>query len=78
MKNSTKRGTKKSTINRTFKKESILRVIEDAGKPISTAEIADILKHSWHTVIRYCLDLENEGRLTKFEIGRINIWQLKK
>ena len=78
MKNSTKIGTKKSTINRIFKKESILKVIQNAGKPISTQEIAETLKHSWHTIIRYCLDLENEGKLTKFEIGRINIWQLKK
>jgi len=73
-----KRGTLKSAINRSNMKESILKVIQSAGKPISTAEISDILKRSWHTIIRYCLDLENEGKLTKLEIGRINIWQIKK
>jgi len=78
MKDSTKRGTLKSAVNRSFKKDSILKVIRDAGKPISTAEIADILKHSWHTIIRYCLDLENEGKLIKFEVGRINVWHIKK
>jgi hypothetical protein len=78
MKNSIINSTKKSAINRTKFKESILKTINDAGKPVSTAEIADILKNSWHTIIRYCLDLENEGKLTKLEIGRINIWQIKK
>jgi Mn-dependent DtxR family transcriptional regulator len=78
MKNSTKKGTKKSAINRSNMKGDILKVIENAKKPISTAEIADILKRSWHTIIRYCLDLENEGKLIKFEIGRINVWQIKR
>ncbi len=69
---------KKSTINRINIKESILKVVGEAGKPISTAEIAETLNKSWHTIIRYCLDLENEGRLIKLEVGRINIWQVKK
>jgi len=69
-------STKKSAINRSNIKNSILKVVENAGKPISTAEIAEILSKSWHTIIRYCLDLENEGRLNKLEVGRINIWQI--
>lgn len=68
----------KSTINRNNIKRSILKIIKNSEKPLSTAEIGFKLKKSWHTVIRYCLDLENEGRLIKFEIGRINAWQIKK
>ncbi len=78
MKNSTKKGALKSAINRSNMKENIINVIEKAGKPVSTAEIADTLNHSWHTIIRYCLDLENENKLTKFEVGRINLWQMRK
>ncbi|MEK6926017.1 MAG: FaeA/PapI family transcriptional regulator [Nanoarchaeota archaeon] len=59
-------------------KESILKVINNSEKPLSTSEIAQNLNKSWHTVIRYCLDLENDGKLTKFGVGRINIWQKKK
>jgi len=71
-------STLKSTINRSNIKDSILKVVKNSGKPISTAEIAQILNKSWHTIIRYCLDLENEGKLFKFEVGRINIWQIKR
>ena len=78
MKKSTKNGALKSAINRNNMKKSILNIIEKAEKPISTSEIAIILNHSWHTIIRYCLDLENENKLIKFEVGRINIWQIKR
>lgn len=78
MKKSNKNSTKKSAINRINMKGSILKVIEEAGKPISTAEIAETLNRSWHTIIRYCLDLENEDKLIKLEVGRINVWQIKK
>ena len=72
------KSTLKSAISRSNIKESILNVINSAGKPISTEEIARNLGNSWHTIIRYCLDLQNEGKLTKIEVGRINIWQTKK
>lgn len=71
-------STKKSAINRSNMKESILKVVEEVRKPISTSEIANTLHKSWHTIIRYCLDLENEKKLVKLEIGRISIWQIKK
>jgi len=74
----TNRSTFKSTINRSNIKESILKVVKHSEKPISTSEISQILNKSWHTIIRYCLDLENEGKLIKLEIGRINVWQIKK
>lgn len=78
MKNSINNSPLKSAINRTNIKDSILRTLKNAKKPISTAEIAQILDMSWHTVIRYCLDLENENKLIKFEVGRINVWQTKR
>ena len=78
MKNSIQKSTKKSAINRINMREGIFNVIRESGKPISTSEIADILKRSWHTVIRYCLDLENEGKIIKFEVGRMNIWQIRR
>lgn len=77
MKKGTLKSAKKSTINRTNIKNDILRVIKESGKPISTQEISELLKRSWHTIIRYCLDLENEEKLAKFEVGRIYVWQIR-
>jgi hypothetical protein len=77
-----KKGKNKSTIrsanNRIIIKGNILRVLENSKKPLSTDEIAQILNKSWHTIIRYCLDLENENQIFKFELGRISAWQIKK
>ena len=71
-------STSKSAIKRSNFEESILNVLSKSEKPLSTAEIAFQLKNSWHTIIRYCLDLENHGKIFKFEIGRIAVWQVKK
>lgn len=68
----------KSAINRNNFKENILKVLEEAEKPLSTDEIASQLHISWHTAIRHCLDLEIQGRIFKFVIGRICAWQMKK
>lgn len=78
MVNKTLNSTPKSTIKRKKIKESILKILGGSDKPLSTAEIGFLLKRSWHTIIRYCLDLENEQKLIKFEVGRISVWQLKK
>jgi hypothetical protein len=75
---STNKSTFKSTINRNDIKENILEILRNSEKPISTAEISSRLGKSWHTIIRYCLDLELEGKIFKFEIGRIAVWQVKK
>ncbi|MBM3234647.1 HTH domain-containing protein [Candidatus Pacearchaeota archaeon] len=72
------KSTFKSTIKRSDIKEKILDMLENSKKPLSTAEIASNLGKSWHTVIRYCLDLEIEGKIFKFELGRIAAWQVKK
>lgn len=68
----------KSSINRSNIKEQILKVLNESEKPLSTEEISRIIKMSWHTVIRYCLNLEMENKVTKFEIGRVSAWQIKK
>ncbi len=75
--NSTIKSMSKSTINRTNIENKILELIKHSSKPISTSEIANSLSLSWHTAIRYCLNLENKGKLSKIEIGRILIWQMK-
>ncbi len=73
-----KKSTTKSANNRTIMKKNILNILKNSDKPLSTDEIAKLLNRSWHTIIRYCLGLENEGKLIKFEIGRISVWQIKK
>ncbi len=78
MKKSLKQSTLKSTMNRNNIKDGILNTIHNSKKPLSTSEIGVILNRSWHTIIRYCLDLENEGKLIKFGVGRISIWQKNK
>ncbi len=70
--------TLKSTINRKNIEENILDILLKSEKPLSTAEIALKLDKSWHTIIRYCLDLEITGKIFKFSIGRISVWQVKK
>ncbi|MEK6917960.1 MAG: hypothetical protein AABW51_03355 [Nanoarchaeota archaeon] len=72
------KSTVKSAINRAIIKEAIIKTIVGSEKPLSTEEIAKNLSKSWHTIIRYCLDLTNEDKLVKFEIGRISVWQIKK
>jgi response regulator of citrate/malate metabolism len=77
-----KRGILKSTLKSTIKRrnfeDSITDILEKSEKPLSTAEIASQLNKSWHTIIRYCLDLEIQGKIFKFEIGRVSAWQMKK
>jgi len=68
----------KSAIDRKNIKSRILRIVQEAEKPLSTDDIATYLDISWHTAIRHCLDLELEGKLSKFVIGRINAWHVRK
>ncbi|MEK6927588.1 MAG: hypothetical protein AABX11_04085 [Nanoarchaeota archaeon] len=71
-------STTKSAINRRDMEERIIKVIDKSGKPLSTDEIAKEIDKSWHTIIRYCLDLEIRGKIYKFSIGRISAWQVRK
>lgn len=68
----------KSAIHRRNIKENIIKALSESEKPISTDEIATKLQISWHTAIRHCLDLEIQGKIFKFVIGRICAWQMKK
>lgn len=68
----------KSAIYRTELREEILKTLAKSNKPLSTDEIASFLEISWHTAIRHCLYLELEGKVFKFNIGRISAWQIKK
>jgi len=70
--------TFKSAVKRTNIKKSILGVLGGSKKPLSTTEVASKTGKSWHTVLRYCMDLEIDGKVSKFEIGRINVWQIKR
>lgn len=73
-----KKGTIKSAINSNNTEEEILKLLEKSEKPLSTDEISQQLQKSWHTIIRYCLDLELKGKVFKFKIGRISAWQIMK
>lgn len=68
----------KSAVNRKNIEESIVKLLGKTEKPLSTEEIASQLDKSWHTIMRYCLDLEIKNKVYKFSIGRINAWQVKK
>ena len=71
------KSTLKSAINSTNIEEGILRILNEANKPLSTQEIAAKLGKSWHTIIRHGLDLEIKGKVLKFKMGRISAWQAK-
>lgn len=68
----------KSAVNRKSIEEGILKILNEADKPLSTQEIASQLDKSWHTIIRHCLDLEIKEKIYKFNMGRISAWQVKK
>jgi Mn-dependent DtxR family transcriptional regulator len=73
----------KSADKSTFKRndrieEGILNYLKKSENPVSTTDIANKLNHSWHTIIRYCLNLELKGKVTKFNLGRVAAWQIKK
>ena len=72
------KSTLKRVINSKSIEENILKILNEADKPLSTQEIAVKLDKSWHTVIRHCLDLELKGKIFKFSMGRISAWQVKR
>jgi len=72
------KSTSKSANNRTKIEQVILKILKDSDKPLSTSEIAIKSKKSWHTVVRHCLDLELEKKISKFSLGRISAWQIIK
>jgi predicted ArsR family transcriptional regulator len=67
----------KSTINRKNIENKILAALKQSKQPISTSDIASKLDKSWHTIMRHCLYLELEGKISKFNLGRISAWIIK-
>lgn len=70
-----------STVNR--KKEDvvtteIVKVLSNSITPKSTQEIADEIKHPWHSIQTRCLRLQLNDSIIGFRVGRINLWQIKK
>ena len=74
----TLKGTLKSAINRRKIENDILNVLKKSGTPLSTADIAKELGKTWHTIIRHCLMLEMDNKVTKITVGRLSIWMVKK
>ena len=73
-----KKSTFKSTINRKKIENQILETLTKSNKPLSTSEISFIINKSWHTVLRHCLDLELEDKVSKFNMGRVSALLIKK
>ncbi len=78
MKRGTLKSTLKSAINRRKIENDILNALRKAGRPLSTADISKELGKSWHTIIRHCLMLEMDKKVTKITAGRLSIWMVKK
>ena len=72
------KSTLKSTINRKRIEEKILEFLKESTQPVSTTDIASELGISWHTVIRHCLNLELEEKVSKFTVGRISMWIIER
>ena len=58
--------------------KAILKLIKGASRPLSTKEISDKLKISWHTADRYCLKLQLIKKVDCFTIGKATAWFIKK
>lgn len=53
--------------------EQILDIIRE-GNPLSTSQLAQHLKVSWHTVQHYCFELVFKGKIDKLTVGSSHIW----
>jgi hypothetical protein len=70
-----------STVNRKKEDEvtaEIVKSLSNSVNPKSTQEIADEIKHPWHSVQTRCLRLQINSQVIGFRVGRINLWQIKK
>ena len=54
--------------------KSILKLIRESSRPISTREIAQKTKVAWHTADRYCLKLQLARKVDCFTIGNSTAW----
>ncbi len=74
---STIKSISKSTVKCVNIETEILNVIKESEKPLSTTDIAHITKKNWHTIIRHCLDLQYQNKISRLNYGRISVWQIK-
>jgi len=56
----------------------ILKVLEEAPRPISTRDLALKAKVSWHTADRHCLKLQLDRKVDSFIVGKSTAWFIKK
>lgn len=56
----------------------IVKSLSNSLNPKSTQEIADEIKHPWHSIQTRCLKLQLNNKVSGFRVGRINLWQIKK
>jgi len=57
---------------------SILKLLKNSEKPISTREIALKIGRAWHSVNTHCLKLQLAGKIDGYKISNINVWVIKK
>jgi len=57
--------------------ERILKLIQEADRPVSTREIAIKLNIAWHTADRYCLKLQLKEKISTFTIGKSTAWFMR-
>ena len=70
-----------STVNRKKEDEVTIEIVKSLSNsinPKSTQEIADEIKHPWHSIQTRCLRLQLDNQVIGFRVGRINLWQIKK
>lgn len=58
-------------------RNSILEFLGNTPNPISTQEIAEVVKKPWHSVQTRCLKLQLDNKINGFRVGRINLWQIR-
>jgi Mn-dependent DtxR family transcriptional regulator len=55
--------------------EQILEIFKrKTNRPVSTTDIANELKVSWHSIQVRCLKLQIDGYVIGFRIGKMNLW----
>ncbi|MBI4150817.1 hypothetical protein HY492_01700 [Candidatus Woesearchaeota archaeon] len=57
---------------------SVLKLLHDSAKPLSTLDIANKLHFAWHTVDRHCLKLQLKQKIDCFTIGKATAWYEKR
>lgn len=56
----------------------ILEYLKKQIRPVSTLDISNNLKMSWHTIINHCLKLQIAGRIEGYKIANLNVWSFKR